>query len=77
MKKIKTFVGEFSNQEFSEQEEFSKEFSEFSDQEDFIKEWFEECGSYPSKDLLEVRKISLRRLSKVKNTIKNKRKYFT
>jgi hypothetical protein len=45
----------------------TKEFSEFSDQEDFIKEWFKECGRYPPKDILEVRKIGLRRLNRVGN----------
>ena len=70
MKNFKKFIKEQpeeeSTKEFSE-EEFSKEFSEFSDQEKFIKEYFEQFGIYPSKDILEVRKIGLRRLNRVGN----------
>ena len=41
-------------------EELSKEFPE---QEEFSKYYFEKVGKYPSKDLLETRRIGLRNLS--------------
>ena len=66
MTKYKTFSEKFQKEEkeFSNLEDLLKE---FSDQEDFSTRFFKKFGEYPSRDLLECRRLGLIRLKRVGN----------